>query len=150
MRPIQRKLLIVLSLVFAGNASASDVIQKAEVFLARYVALYHAFDPAAADLYADDAVIQNRRTYPTGEVRQLTLTSTQYKSLIRQTIGLAKQRGDISQYREPKYTQEGDKVLIQIQRYSELKKYLSPMSLIVGPDKSGAWLVHQEITESIP
>jgi hypothetical protein len=45
-----------------------------------------------ADLYADDAVIRNRRTYPTGEVREATVPAAQYKALIRQAIPLAKAR----------------------------------------------------------
>ena len=144
-------LLAAIALLFAvAAAQANEAVQQAQVFLARYVETYHAFDPAVADLYSDDAVVQNTRTYPTGEVRKLLIPAPQYKALLRQTLSLAKQRGDRSQYTEPKFSQEGSAVRIHLNRYSELKKHTSPMVLLVGPDKAGQWVVLEELTESIP
>src|SRR5688572_3832598 len=76
-----RAVAFVLLALFgaASLASAAEPFEQARTLLEKYVALYHAFDPAVADLYADDAAISNRRTYPTGEVRVLSLTGTQYK-----------------------------------------------------------------------
>ncbi|WP_113962062.1 hypothetical protein [Roseimicrobium gellanilyticum] len=116
----------------------------------RYVALQAAFDPAVADLYSDDAKIQNTRVMPSGEKRVMTLPAPAYKGIIRQVMPVAKERGDTSKYSEVKYAKEGDKVRVTATRYSELKKYSSPLSLLVGPNKDGAWLIHEELSESRP
>jgi hypothetical protein len=76
--------LVVAFTALGGGAGApsADGRAKAEQLLNRYIALEAAFDPAVADLYADDAVIRNRRTYPTGEVREATVPAAQYKAWI--------------------------------------------------------------------
>ena len=149
-----RRQLILLVAISAGLIAtatrANDSVQLAQAFLAKYIERYHAFDPAVADLYSDDAVVQNTRTYPSGEVRKLAMPAPQYKAILRQTMPIAKQRGDRSQYTEPKFKQEGAAVRIQLTRYSELKKHTSPMVLVVAPDKSGQWVVVEEHTESVP
>jgi len=74
-------MLVILgstALVAAQGAPTADARAKAERLLERYIALEAAFDPAVADLYADDAVIRNRRTYPTGEVHEVTAPAAQY------------------------------------------------------------------------
>ena len=129
---------------------ADEPTQKARVLLERYVALYRAFDPAVADLYSDQAKISNRRTYPNGEVRVLKLSGVEYKTLLRQVVTLAKARGDTSQYLNARYSVESSGVRIHLTRYSQLKKYTSPMSLLVGPDQNGRWAVLEEQSESVP
>ncbi len=142
--------ILISTLMFATGTRASDAVQQAQVFLAKYTDAYRAYDPAVADLYSDDALIQNTRTYPTGEVRKLSMPAPQYKALLRQTMTLAQQRGDRSQYMQASYTETGAAVRIQLTRYSELKRYTSPLVLVVAPDKNGQWLVREEISESIP
>ena len=110
-------------------------------FVCSSVALEHAFDPATSDLYSDDAKIQNTRTYPTGQKRTLTLPAADYKKLIKAAMPLAKARGDTSTYSVIKYSPGKDRVRITCTRFSELKKYSSPLSLLVGPDKDGKWLI---------
>jgi hypothetical protein len=73
-----------------------------------------------------------------------------YKLLIRQAMPLAKQRGDTSTYSDVKFTQEGDMVRVTASRYSNLKKYSSPLSLLVGLNKEGVWLIYEELSESRP
>ena len=143
--------VIALALVAPGAAQgplSGEARAKAEQTIERYVALERAFDPAIADLYADDAVIRTRRTYPTGEVRDLTISAADYKALIRRTIPLAKAAGDISRYSECTYAAEGGRVRIACTRYSQLKDYTSPLSLLVGPGPGGVWLVFEELSES--
>jgi hypothetical protein len=123
---------------------------KATEVFEHYVTLERAFDPAMADLYSSDAVIKNRRTYPTGQVREITFGPAQYKDLIRQAMPVAKLRGDINLYSACKYTAEAGRVRIGCTRYSKLKKYSSPISLLVGPGTNGEWLVFEELSESQP
>ena len=134
----------------AITASASEVIERAKTVFKAYVAGYQSFDPNVVDLYADDALIQNKRTYPDGRVRELVLPAPQYKNLVRSAMPLVQSRGDRSQYNEPVFKEEKRGVRITISRYSELKKYTSPMSLLIGPTAGGQWLVLEELTESIP
>jgi hypothetical protein len=116
----------------------------------KYVALERAFDPAVADLYSDDALIRNRRSYPTGEVRELTMPAPQYKELIRKAMPLAKARGDTSEYSSCAYKVEPRGVRVACQRFSNLKKYSSPISLLVGPTSEGKWRILEELSESRP
>ena len=144
--------------VLASTALASaqelppDLRARAEQLWNRYVALEAAFDPAVADLYADDALIENRRTYPTGEVRTATVPAPQYKLLVRQAIPLAKAKNDTSRYSDCKFTLRGaqERVRIVCSRYSVLRDYTSTIALLVGPGPSGAWLIHEERSESRP
>ena len=146
-------MLVVLgftALVAAQGAPSADGRAKAEQLLNRYIALEAAFDPAVADLYADDAVIRNRRTYPTGEVREATVPAAQYKALIRQAIPLAKAQIDISRYSGCVYTAAAPRVRIACARFSTLKNYTSPITLLVGPGPDGGWLIFEESSESRP
>jgi hypothetical protein len=63
---------------------------------------------------------------------------------------LAKTRGDTSAYADIKYAPDGDRVRITSVRFSKLKKYSSSLSMLVGPDKDGKWLIFEEISESQP
>lgn len=133
------------------HGQAATPVENATKLFERYMALENAFDTAVADLYADDAVITNKRTYPTGEVRQLRLPAPQYKELLRQAMPLAKQLKDTNRYSECLYAPlPADRVEIKCDRYSERKKYTSPIRLLVGADARGTWLILEEHSESIP
>ena len=129
---------------------AAAALEKAQALFKSYVDGEARFDPAVADLYADDAVIKNRRTYPDGQIREMTLPAPRYKELVRSAMPVAKQRGDTSKYSNCKYTAEGERVRIACNRYSNLKKYDSPLSLLVGPGPKGAWLIFEELSASQP
>jgi hypothetical protein len=139
-----------ITLACAAISPAADSTAKAKELFERYVALERAFDSAQADLYSDDAKIQNTRTYPGGQKRSVTFPPAEYKKLIRAAMPLAKARGDTSTYSDTKYTPEGDRIRITCVRFSDLKKYSSPLSLLVGPDKEGKWVIFEEISESQP
>ena len=131
-------------------AAESAEVQRAKALFKRYVDLEHAYDVAVADLYSDDAVIKNKRTYPTGQVRELSMPAPKYKELIRLAMPLAKARGDRSTYSDCKYEATGQDVRITCSRYSELKKYSSPLTLVVGPRSEGEWVIVEELSESQP
>ena len=116
----------------------------------RYVALGHAFDPNLADLYADDALIRNKRVFPTGEARELMIPAPKYKALVRQAMPIAKARGDRSTYSDVRYSREGERIRITAARFSELKNYTSPVSLLVGASSEARWLIYEELSESRP
>jgi hypothetical protein len=114
----------------------------------RYVALERNFDPALAQLYAEDAVIRNRRTYPGGEVRERTMTASQLRQLIRLAMPIAKSRGDRSSYSDCSYAPEARGVRIQCLRFSRLKQSTSPLSLLVAPTPQRQWRILEEDSES--
>jgi hypothetical protein len=144
-------LWLLTAVLSTGLAHAKDEdLAAAKALFDKYVALEHAYDAAAADLYADTARIANKRTYPTGEIRELTMPAEKYKALIRTSMPLAAARGDRNQYSEVSYAREGQRVRIKATRFSELKKYASPISLLVGPSKNGGWLIYEELSESRP
>ena len=129
-------------------ASKGDPIARAKALFQRYVELEHSFDPAQADLYADDAVIRNRRIMPGGQMVPLTIPASRYKNVVRQGMPEARKRGDVANYTNDTYTLEGKRVRIHVTRYLALKKYSSPMSMLVGPDATGKWVIFEEESES--
>lgn len=143
-------MLLLLTVAVASGLASTDDLDKAKALFKQYIALETAYDPAMADLYVETAVIRNRRIYPTGQVRELTIPAVQYKSLIRAAMPLAKARGDYSTYSETSFTQEGQNVRIHAIRFSVLKQYSSPITILVGPVSSGAWAIFEEISESQP
>ena len=138
------------ALASAQGAPSADARTKAEQVWNRYVTLEAAFDPAVADLYADSALIRNRRTYPTGEVREATVPAPQYRALVRQAIPLAKAKNDTNRYSDCVYTAEGARVRIVCARFSALRNYTSPISVLLGPGPAGDWLIFEELSESRP
>jgi hypothetical protein len=143
---------VACSLLGAGGARAADsaAVQQAKGLFKRYLDLERAYDVAVAALYADDAVIKHKRIYPTGQIRELAIPAPKYKELIRQGMPLAKARGDRSTYSDCKYEETGQDVRITCSRYSELKKYASPLTLVVGPRRGAEWVILQELSESQP
>ncbi len=132
------------SIAFAGS------IDKAQNIFAQYGTREAAFDSAVADLYSDTALIKNKRTYPTGQVREATFPAVQYKFLIRNAMPLAKAKGDYSTYSNVTFSEEGRNVRVKAMRHSVLKKYSSPISLLIGPNEQGQWLILEEFGESQP
>jgi len=155
---LKRTLLLLISILLvscalpAGAAAppAEQRIEKARALFKSYVDLGRAYAPKLANLYADSALIRNTRRYPTGQVREVTIPAPQYKTLLRETMDLAKLRGDVSTYSDVTYASEGDGVRIRATRFSELKKYSSPISILVRPDSTGSWRIFEEISESRP
>jgi hypothetical protein len=153
-----KRALIPILAVFAlcQTAAASkaaapkgDSIAKAKAFFQRYVELEHAFDPAIADLYSDQAVIKNTQYMKDGKIFPRTIEVAKYKQTLRDYMKTkARQLGDISNYSNDTYTQEGNRVRIKVTRYSSIEKLASPVSLLVGPDATGRWLIYEELSES--
>jgi hypothetical protein len=148
-----RQFLVVFAVTLsltAVQASADVINDHAKPLFKRYIDLAAAYDPALADTYADDARIENKRVYPDGRTRTLVFSAPQYKQLLRQIMPIAKARGDFSTYSDTKYVEEGTNVRITATRFSELKKYSSPVSILVGASKDGTWLIIEELSESRP
>ncbi|PYQ57263.1 MAG: hypothetical protein DMF53_23210 [Acidobacteria bacterium] len=131
------------------GSAQGDLIPKAKAFFQHYVELEHAFDPAIADLYSDDAVIKNTQYRADGKIVPLTKPVAKYKQVLRDYMKTkARQIGDVSNYSNDTYSVEGGKVRIKVTRYSSIEKVSSPVSMLVGPDATGKWLIYEELSES--
>ncbi len=151
-RTMPRSLLFCLFTFLAifAQAARAEPIAEAKQLFERYASLEARFDPGVADLYADDAIIRNKRFYPDGAVRETTIPAPQYKQLIRDSMPLAQSRNDYSTYAKATFKIEGMGVRIRAMRFSVMKQYTSPISLRVAPDASGHWLIREELSESRP
>ena len=152
MKSIATSFALAFALLCTACASTaqSQAPSRAKIIFDNYQSLERSFDAAAADLYCDSALIRNVRTFPDGQKRTLELPAKKYKELIRVAMPLAKAKGDYNTYSDVAYAPEGDNVRITTTRYSLLKKYSSPMSLLVGACNSGEWAILEELSESIP
>jgi hypothetical protein len=150
------QLLVVALAILSFGSMAKDKATVADPYAASralfesYASLEKHYDSAVADLYSDAAIIKNKRTYPDGNVRTLELNGVQYKALIRSAMPLAQAAGDYSTYSKISFVKEGKGVRVSATRYGELKKYFSPMSLLVAPQADGTWLIVEELGESKP
>ncbi len=146
-------LLIILGwclVIVQPLRAESEDIAQARLFFEQCDRHEKAFDPRLVACYADEAVIQNTRVYPTGQKKVMRLTGVQYKALLKASLPLAQKRNDTSSYSDLEYTQSGDKVIVKGQRYSNLKKYWSPLEIHIGKDQKGEIKFLTEISESQP
>ena len=142
--------LILLAVVEPSSCETNGPEGRARVFFARFLESSHAFDPAVADFYADEARIVSVRKYPHSTERTLQMSGVEYKALLRSAMPLAKARGDTNTYADISYQRQGARVWIRATRYSALKQYSSPYSLLVGLDASGTWLIYEERSVTRP
>lgn len=142
--------ILVLACALVAAPALAQGPSQAESLFAQYQSREKAFDPAVADLYCDTALIRNVRTYPDGQQRTLELPAAKYKALIRMAMPLAEAKGDFSTYSNPLFRPEGGNVRVTATRYSVLKKYSSPMSLLVGKCSDGTVGILEELGESQP
>ena len=152
-RPHLTTLFAVLSWLAAPLGATHSLAQdspatpSAEQFFDRFVALGRAYDPAVADLYADDATIQSVRRDPDGTSRTLRFIGQPYKRLIRSAMALARKRGDRDSYSDVSVSAEGGRARIRCTRYNELKRYTSPFELVL--ERSGdSWQIVEEYSET--
>jgi len=126
-----------------------DLIAKGKAFFQHYVELEHTFDPSIADLYSDQAAIKSTRYMADGKIVPVTIPVVKYKQVLRDYMKTkARQIGDVSNYTNDTYSVEEGRVRIKVTRYSSIEKVSSPVSMLVGPDAAGKWLIYEELSES--
>ena len=143
----------LLVLLIAPGFAAADAdlrLAKARALFEQFVARSDKFDPSVSDFYHDDARIVAYRTYPFGKDRRMTMRGEQYKSIIRKVMPIARIRGDRNEYSSVTYEPEGPGVRISATRRSLLKNYTAPHSILVVPDGSGEWHIHEEVIRTQP
>jgi len=140
----------LLCVVLTASAAAADPVAEAKQLFATFVQRLNAFDPAVADLYADEAKIENTRRYPDGSKQTAVVPAPKYKAILRDAMPAARQRGDTSDFLAVEYTPVGAKVRISTTRFSNAKLEATPLVLVVGPGPGGTWTILEELSESRP
>lgn len=146
---MKNKAFAIVFILAAMPAMAQGQSQAESIF-AQYQSRERAFDSTVADLYCDAAIIRNVRTYPNGQQRTLELPGSKYKALIRMAMPLAKAKGDYSTYSDALFTPENESIRVTATRYSALKEYSSPISLLIGDCGDGTVGIMEELGESQP
>lgn len=115
----------VLSLLLALSMTSARAEEpgKFDAFFAEFETLNNQFDAAVADRYSDDAKITGIRVQADGTEKTTVFDGKKWKQLIRDLMGLAKERGDSSKYSNVSIAIEGDTAKITASRYSALKCY---------------------------
>ena len=142
--------VLVSALGLRKRSSVQGLPESAHAIFDLQQRLFSSFDPAVASLYSDSAVVRNTRRYPDGEVRVLEMDGAKYKALLVASLPAAKLRGDTSRLSSVTYSPEQPGVRVNAIRYSDLKQYSSPVSLLIGPDQNGDWCILEELSESRP
>lgn len=150
LRPLARPLMLLIAALMISTPALAQTAEQARTFFYRYQSGERAFDPDVADLYCETALVRNTRIYPDGRRRVIEIPAPRYKSLVRSAMPIAQARGDYITYSEVKYAQEGKAIRVTATRYSVLKKYSSPISLLIGACNGNGWSILEEISESRP
>ena len=95
-------------------------------------------------------MIKNTRIYPDGTEKISRLPAEEYKTLIRNSVMLAKERKDLNEFTGTQYSLEKNRVSIKTKRYSVLKKYTSPLILLIGIEANERCIIFEELSVSKP
>ena len=139
----------LFTLVCLLPAWANDVPEVLSAFK-EYVTRSERFDQSLAELYSDDAAIRSRRLMPDGRTQNISFSGAQWKDLIRQAMPLAKSRGDRNTFRNISAVSQGQGVILTAERHSHLKGYVSPFAQTWRKDRTGAWKISAEVSETRP
>ncbi|MBH5318725.1 hypothetical protein I6N90_13040 [Paenibacillus sp. GSMTC-2017] len=138
-------ILMLLTAMFVSACSKSNsesneqLIEKAESLFNEERSLSDKFDEDVVKLYSDEAEIKFV-IIQSGKKQEMKYGGKEFKEMVARSMSLAKERNDKDVYSDVKYEVLEDKrVKITANRYSNLYKYDSPFSCIVGPDTNGEW-----------
>lgn len=116
--------LFSLLLALSIPAARAEEPGKFDIFFSEFETLNNQFDAKVAERYSDDAKITALRIQPDGTEKVVVFDGKKWKQLIRDLMGLAKERGDSSNYSNVKIAVDGNTAKITASRYSALKCYL--------------------------
>lgn len=118
---------MVLISVFISPQSFSEIKEKdISRFFEQYIKEAKEFDKSLIELYSDTAKITTNRVSLDGTVVKMELDGIKYKQLLKTSLGLAKKRGDVSDYSDVRISIESGRAKINAIRYSKLKCSIDP------------------------
>jgi len=135
---------------FALTLAAADDqdIARAKTVFEKYQALERAYDPDLADLYSDNARIENTRFDSAGKKESVAVPAADYKKLIRSAMPTVKARGVRDEYSNVQFAKEERGIRIHCARLSTPSLESGTLSLLVGPVEGGEWKILEEFSES--
>ena len=140
-------LIATLPLELTAYQSNNTLISEGKAFFEKILQLHNNFDPSIAELYSDQAFIQQTHRSPDGEARVINFPVSAYKELIINMMPMAEELGDKSEFNDCTYQVESGDVRINCTQVSTLGGYSVPFSILVG-EESGDWVIKEAITES--
>jgi hypothetical protein len=144
-------LIAASALSSLGVVHAASALAAVQAAFQRYQQLERTFDPALAELYADDAVVWMTRHHPDGRVGQLKIPGAIYRQFLRQSMAEARARGDYNAYTDVRYRAEGDGVRVTAVRRSLWRHYRSPYSALWTEVRPGKWcIVEERLVQQVP
>ena len=144
---MQKALWIIIFCVFSSGAYAKEDtgIAQARAFFDKYLSLWKQYEPAVADLYADDAIIRQRHIQKNGDIKENDIFVTKYKETIAKLMPENKKQGGNVYHEGIKVVREGDAYRITATVYSDRQKTKRPFSMLVLQDAAGKWQIKEEI-----
>lgn len=136
-------LLLALSI----HPASAEEPGKFDTFFTEFETLNNQFDVAVADRYSDEAKITGIRIQPDGTEKTTVFDGKKWKQLIRDLMGLAKERGDSSKYSNVKVSVDGDTAKITASRYSALKCYQDDEYYLVVKANDGRMEIVEEFSK---
>lgn len=136
----------LVAMLLSLNAHAVSTQKEYMDFFNKYDALNRTFDPAAFDLYADNAKFYMTQKLPDGSESRVSMPISNVKALKNDAMNYAKQVGDIDQYSNVVIKDQGDGAGVKItaDRYS-LRKCVTDHSfyLLVKKNSEGQLLISE-------
>ncbi|GAB5453199.1 MAG: hypothetical protein Hals2KO_35270 [Halioglobus sp.] len=115
-----RTISALLVVLFSSVAQALDESDYLE-FFEKYQTLSDNFDTAVVELYSDTAEIKSVRKMSDGIEQAMKIEGKKWKQMIIDTMDLAKQRGDKSEFSKIKVLVQNNRARITANRYSTIK-----------------------------
>lgn len=135
-------LVLVFALVPVAQADEADNVLE---FFGQFVNRANAFDTGIVELYSPDARVVTLRDGS----EKLVLTGAQWKQLLVRFLPIAKQRGDISTFRDVKVFPNGDGFRVTAVRTSAVKCVSDPNYHLDVVRMENRWMIVEEYTETV-
>lgn len=127
-------LVLVATPALAGDKAAAKAVFDA------WVERTGSFDPSAAELLSDDAVLSRTRTARDGSLSELTLTGAQFKEVVTDAMAAAQASHAVDTYTRIKLTPEGEGYRVSAVRTSAATCTSdSAFTADIAPDGDDAW-----------
>jgi hypothetical protein len=150
--------LIVIGAPLLRLASSTDArrntandhrLAQAREFFDTFIQLDQQRDLAILTLYADTAIVIDRRPSPNGQINDLKIPIQAFRPMLRTLFTVAKAAGDPpSIYSEIKEYVEGDGIRIESDCYSQSEEFQRHLSMLILPAEADSWRIEELIVES--
>jgi len=119
---------------------------EGKAFWAHVLQLVDEYDPAVADLYADDAVVKNVLVDANGKKRENSMEPARFKALLRTQLPRLRGTGRHSVYSGCTYTPVAQGLRIECERRPGPQEPAHHVSVRVSKDALGRWRIREEIS----